>query len=86
MRKADHEENRAHHRIVIMPHGSKMQTIGVGLFAKAHQISQVFTMPRTYDPNRYSRGCAEIWSLEIGNTDDFVARFRACRAMAEQNN
>lgn len=74
-------ENRFNYRIVVMPHGSKMQTLGVNLFATVHDLSQAFAMARTYDPNRYSRGCLKVWAIPIGKTEDFIVRLRSWRAI-----
>jgi hypothetical protein len=76
---AIYAEHRFSHRIVIMPHGSKMQIIGVNLFATAHQVSMVFAMPKTYSPNRYSRGCLQIWAIPIGETQNLIKKLRLCR-------
>jgi hypothetical protein len=70
---------RATHRIVVMPHGSKMQTVGVGLFAAVHPASLVFAMPRSYDPDRYSSGCVGVWTVPIGDTSKFLDQLRAVR-------
>lgn len=77
-------QNRSKYRIVIMPHGSKMQTLGVSLLACSHQISQIFATPKTYDPNRYSRGCADVWSIPLGNTRDLIVKLRDWRAISEE--
>ena len=76
-----YEENRFRYRIVIMPHGSKMQTLGANLFTTVHQVSEVFAMPKTYDPARYSKGCVKVWGLHLGETQSLVGKLRAYRAM-----
>lgn len=72
---------RLKNRIVIMPHGSKMQTLGTSLFATVHQVSMVFAMPKNYDPIRYSKGCTGVLGLSLGKTDDFVGEFRRSRVV-----
>jgi len=75
--------NRQYHaanRIVLMPHGSKMQTLGTSLFASAHEISQVFAMPKTYDPDRYSKGCMQVWGIPLGDTRALVTELKSVRA------
>lgn len=74
---------RFNYRIVVMPHGSKMQTLGVNLFAAAHQLSMVFAMPKEYNPTRYSEGCRQVWSIELGNTTHLLQRLRSARALGE---
>ena len=76
-----YEDRRFRYRIVIMPHGSKMQTLGVSLFSSVHQASQVFATPKTYNPDRYSSGCVQVWGLSLGHTKSLVRRIRASRAI-----
>lgn len=75
-------ESRFNYRIVVMPHGSKMQTVGANLFATVHEVSQVFAMPKTYDPNRYSRGCLKVWAIPVGETQNLIARLRSQRIIS----
>ncbi len=77
-------KHRLSHRIVVMPHGSKMQTLGVNLFAAVHQISMVFPMPKTYDPNRYSEGCLQVWAIPLGETQSLIKKLRTGRAFGSE--
>jgi hypothetical protein len=63
-----YKKKHANYRIAIMPHGSKMQTLGANLFAVAHQVSMVFAMPKDYNPARYSDGCRQTWAIPFGDT------------------
>ena len=74
-------EHRIRHRLAIMPHGSKMQTLGVSLFASVHQVSMVFAMPKTYNTNRYSNGCSQVWAIQLGKTKKLLSALRAKRAL-----
>jgi len=76
-----YEENRFKYRIVVMPHGSKMQTLSTSLFTTVHQVSEVFAMPKSYNPDRYSRGCKKVWGLHLGETLDLIKKLRAYRAI-----
>jgi hypothetical protein len=76
-----YSQYRFRNRIVIMPHGSKLQNVGAGLFASVHQVSMVFAMPKKYDTKRYSSGCAEIWALPLGNTETLISNLRQIRAI-----
>lgn len=78
-----YSKHRFNYRIVVMPHGSKMQTLGVNLFAAAHQLSMVFAMPKEYNPTRYSEGCRKVWTIELGNTARLLERLRYSRAFGE---
>jgi hypothetical protein len=51
-------ERHSNYRIVVMPHGSKMQSLAVNLFARVHQLSMVFAMPQKYD--RFGQFLLEI--------------------------
>ncbi len=79
-----YSEYRFTHRLVVMPHGSKLQTLGVNLFATAHEVSMVFAMPQTYNPNRYSKGCTQIWAIPLGETGDLVKKLREHRALGNE--
>jgi hypothetical protein len=74
-------QDRVKHRIAIMPHGSKMQTLGVNLFALAHQVSMIFAMPKDYNPDRYSEGCRQVWAIPLGDTNTLKAKLQAGRAV-----
>jgi len=78
---AIYSQYRFRNRIVIMQHGSKLQNIGVGLFAAAHQVSMVFAMPKEYDTNRYSSDCCEVWALPLGNTETLISALRSFRTI-----
>jgi len=77
--------HRFDHRFVVMPHGSKMQTLGVSLFATAHQLSMVFAMPKVYKPDRYSEGCERVWAIPLGNTHDLLKTIKSTRALGNGN-
>jgi tRNA A-37 threonylcarbamoyl transferase component Bud32 len=79
---AIYASHRFSYRLVIMPHGSKMQTLGAGLFAAAHQASMVFAVPQNYDPDRYSRGCVEVWAVPLGDTQRLIEKLKLGRAVA----
>ena len=72
---------RTNYRIVIMPHGSKMQTLATNLFAFSHQVSIVFAMPKSYNPDKYSQGSIEVWASHFGLTDQLVERLRSARVI-----
>jgi serine/threonine protein kinase len=74
-------KHRLTHRLVVMPHGSKMQTLGASLFAVAHQASLIFAMPKSYDPERYSKGCIQVWGLPLGNTGELVEELKTGRVL-----
>lgn len=70
---------RPTHRLVVLPHGSKMQTLAVGLFALTHPVSFVFANPKTYNPVRYSKGCIAQWCVQFGDTADLRERLLRAR-------
>ena len=74
-------ENRFNYRLAIMPHGSKMQTLGVGLFAIAHQTSMIFAMPKEYNPDHYSKGCKQVWTIPLGNTLKLIGKLKGARTL-----
>jgi hypothetical protein len=76
-------EKRFKNRMVVMPHGSKLQTVGAGLFAAVHQVSMIFAMPKTYDPKRYSSGCTAVWALALGDTTKLISTLRSFRTLED---
>jgi hypothetical protein len=74
-------ERHFDYRIVIMPHGSKMQTLGVSLFRIAHEASMVFAMPKEYNPEKYSTGCIRVWAICFGKTQSLLDKLRRGRAI-----
>lgn len=77
--------NRSNYRLIVMPHGSKMQTLGVNLFAYAHQLSMVFAMPKTYDPGRYSKEFTQVWATPLGKTEQLRSQLRTARVIGNHN-
>ena len=77
--------NRLKYRLAVMPHGSKMHTLATGLFAAAHEVSMVFAMPKTYNPERYSAGVAAVWAIPLGDTADLLNRLRAKRVLGSED-
>jgi serine/threonine protein kinase len=75
-----YKDYRFRNRILLMSHGSKMQTLGVNLYAAVHQISQVFAMPKKYDPKRYSKGCVKVWGIHFDSTHDILKAIKNARA------
>ena len=74
--------HRFDYRIVVMPHGSKMQSLGVNLFAATHQVSMVFAVPKVYSPDRYSTGCVQVWAIPFGDTQTVLEDLRTKRVVA----
>ena len=77
-------EYRFDYRIVIMPHGSKAQTLGANLFAATHETSMVFAMPQEYNPDKYSKGCIQVWAIPLGETAGLVEKLRLARALGRR--
>jgi hypothetical protein len=67
--------------MAVMPHGSKMQTLAVSLFAAVHEVSMVFAMPKSYNPHTYSEGLLNVYALELGNTESLILRLRKARVV-----
>jgi hypothetical protein len=78
---AIYASHRFGYRFVIMPHGSKMATLGANLFAAAHQVSMVFAVPQNYDPERYSDGCLQVWAVPLGDTQALLRKLRSSRVV-----
>lgn len=74
-------ERHFDYRIVIMPHGSKMQTLGANLFRVVHETSMVHAMPMEYNPDKYSTGCIRVWAIPMGETESLVNKLRSARVI-----
>ncbi|MCX6122612.1 MAG: hypothetical protein NTX44_13465 [Ignavibacteriales bacterium] len=74
-----YSQYRFTHRIVVMPHGSKMQTLGVSIFATIHQVSMVFAMPKSYNTERYSKGYIDVWCIRFGDVKLMNERLKTAR-------
>ena len=79
-----YKKYRPEYRLVVMPHGSKMQTLAVNLFAAVHPMSMVFAMPKTYDPKRYSKGCIQVWGIPFGETQCLIEKLKAGRIITDK--
>ena len=76
-----YHKNRFNYRMVTMPHGSKMQILGVNLFGAIHQISLVYAMPKSYAPDRYSKGCLKVWAVPLGSTKSLISYLKSGRVI-----
>lgn len=48
--------------------GSKMQSLGIGLFWYVRQDSSIyFAIPKEYNPSQYSEGCKATWQIDFGD-------------------
>ncbi|MBA7511970.1 hypothetical protein ES705_03969 [subsurface metagenome] len=54
--------------------GSKMQSLGIGLFWYVRQDSSIyFAVPKEYNPSQYSEGCKATWQINYGDLTDIRA-------------
>ena len=52
--------------VIICPHGSKMQTVGVWWFCETYPDARiVVSQPRTWFPGKYSQGSGRAFALEL---------------------
>ena len=59
-----YEKFSSQSNIAICPLGSKLQTIGVLLFARNHlDVKLLFPIPMEFHPKRYSKGFSKTWQL-----------------------
>jgi len=53
--------------------GSKMQSIGIAIFALLRRdISVYYSQPKKYNSSHYSEKSKDIWHIEIGSTNHFM--------------
>jgi hypothetical protein len=59
-----YEQFTSNSNIAICPLGSKLQTLGVYLFAKEHlDVKLLFPIPMQFNPTRYSKGFSKTWEI-----------------------
>lgn len=72
---------RSHH-LIISPHGSKFQTIGVSLFCMLHQdVALWFSVPQSFNPAQYSSGHKDMWQINFGNVLEVADNVRSCHKL-----
>jgi hypothetical protein len=62
-------EHEGRRRMTLVPMGSKLQALGASLFCYLRpDVSALFATPATYNAAHYSRGCKDVWQLDLGST------------------
>lgn len=58
--------NYCAYHLTISPLGSKLQSIGIAVFAYLRQdVSLVFAMPQEYNASQYTEGCKAVWQINF---------------------
>lgn len=66
---AVHQKYEKTHHMALLPLGSKLQNVGVSLFASAFKhVSVYYSQPRSYNPALYTQGASDSWTLYFGST------------------
>lgn len=56
------------HNITIIPLGSKLQAVGIGLFSYIYpDVRLMLAVPKKYNAANYSDGCKAMWAIDFGN-------------------
>ncbi|KRC51873.1 hypothetical protein ASE16_02040 [Leifsonia sp. Root227] len=77
-----YDESRAAFKLTVLPFGSKMQTIAVGLFTETHPDVRVQMLaPSHYRGLEYSTGVHKIHQLELGDVDKLNGQLRSIGAL-----
>ena len=68
-----YNEEYTKYHINISDLGSKMQTLGIALFANLRRdVSVFYAEPKKYNPLHYSEGIKNYWIIEFGSTDKLL--------------
>jgi len=55
------------HNLTIVPLGSKLQAVGIGLFCHVYRdVRLMFAIPKRYNAASYSNGCRAMWEIAFG--------------------
>jgi len=67
--------------------GSKMQSLGIALFATLRRdVSVYYSEPTKYNPSHYSEGIKDFWIIEIGSTINYINELFKVDIIEENNN
>lgn len=78
-------KNNLKYHINISALGSKMQSLGIALFSYIRPDVSIFhATPTEYNPNKYSEGCKEIWSISFGNLKIIRSKLNSIGAIDSQ--
>jgi hypothetical protein len=52
-----------------------MQALGTALFCYMHpDVRVIFSTPKEYNAARYSKGCKEVWEMDVGAVGELRRR------------
>jgi hypothetical protein len=68
-----YNEYQNDYHMVIAPHGSKLQDVGISLFCMLRQDVELwFSTPESFNPAQYTSGVEDLWQIVIGSTHQVV--------------
>lgn len=71
------EDNPYH--MIIAPHGSKLQNIGIALFCQLRQdVGVYFSTPEQFNPAHYTEGVLNNWQIKFNNTENILKLIKSC--------
>lgn len=73
-----YEEHQDDYHMVIAPHGSKFQNVGIGLFCTVRQDVELwFSTPKSFNPTQYTSGVKDLWQIDFPATQHAVNLLRS---------
>jgi hypothetical protein len=64
--EAIYQERWQDYKLTMSVMGSKFQALGAALFHVIHpDVRMMFAIPQEYNAKNYSKGCAEMWKIDL---------------------
>lgn len=74
-----YRDNEESHHMIIAPHGSKLQSVGIALFTLLRQdVGLWFSTPKSFNPVQYTGGVKEFWQIDFGDVQEVVKTIQSC--------
>lgn len=73
-----YRDNEESYHMIVAPHGSKLQNVGIALFTVLRQdVGLWFSTPRNFNPAQYTGGVKEFWQIDFGETEEVTKMIRS---------
>jgi hypothetical protein len=66
--------------------GSKMQSFGISIFCHIRpEVSVYFSIPKKYNPSKYSEGIKDYWKISVGGIPEFMKLINSVDSLTVYN-
>lgn len=74
-----YRDNEECYHMIVAPHGSKLQNVGLALFCLLRQdVGLWFSTPESFNPAQYSSGVKAFWQIDFGDIQQIIKAVRSC--------